>query len=146
MNTVRPAISDTIRPAVPVVDQLLGNEEAAVVLLSSYDFTTWKQSGVYGMTNVTQDSFENKATAGLAKDIGAELGKSYKVTVSLTRGSGALRLYLSEDGTITTNSDVHELSNGTNVLTVVATGPWLTFRASVGNTTTTVTDLRVEEL
>ncbi len=115
-------------------------------LVPVLDFTQWQQSGAYGMSEVTENSFTNQATAGIALDIGAEAGKSYRLELDMSRGEGALRVYLSEDGTIATNNDVHDLSSGASVTTIVATGPYLTFRASVGNTTTIVNSLRIVEI
>lgn len=118
-----------------------------VNLLPELDFRTWKQSGVYGMTEVTKNSFTNRATSGIAKDIGAEVGKRYRIVIDQERGSGALRLYISMEGDITTaGNDIVEASGGTEEFIVTATGPWLTLRASVGDTTTTFNKLEVYEV
>lgn len=112
-------------------------------LVPVLDFTQWTQSGFYGMSSVTESSFTNEATAGIALNIGAVAGDTYRVSFTMDRGPGALRVYISEEGTITTNNDVHDVTPGETSIDVVASGPWFVFRASVGNTTTTIRDLTV---
>lgn len=114
-----------------------------VNLIPTLDFTTWTQSGVYGMPEVTENTFTNQATSGIALNIGAVAGETYRVSFTMDRGPGALRVYISEEGTITTNDDVHDVTPGETSIDVVASGPWFVFRASVGDTTTTVSNLVV---
>lgn len=125
---------------------LQGTADAVVNLVPSYDFTTWQQQGVFGMSSVTQNSFTNQATASVSKDIGTVAGKTYLIKINAQVGSGALRIYFSEDGSITTPSDLWGLEGGYEEITLVAYGPYLTFRASVGNGLNLITQLEVTEV
>lgn len=150
MSLVKPLAAAINKSTASSLTGLIGTDSGTsevvptpVNLIPEVDFTQWKQSGVYGMTEVTKDSFTNKATSSVAFDIGAEAGETYLVSFTMDRGAGALRVYISEEGTITNNDDVHDVTTGQTSIEVVASGPWFTFRASVGNTTTTVSDLKV---
>lgn len=127
-------------------DTITDTSEAAINLLPTLDFTEWTQSGVFGMTSVTPTSFTNTATAGISKELPVETGKSYRVTMTLVKGSGALRLYLSGSATIDPPETLEDLQSGEVDVVLIAYGPWLTFRASVGDGTNIITNLSVVEV
>lgn len=115
-------------------------------LISEIDFTQWYNVAQSPMDSMTTDSFTNVGTGYIQLDIGAEAGKTYEITVDQTRGSGTLLIYLAADQGVTQAAEVYGLEGGREVIQLVADGPYLTFRASVGDTTTTVTELSVVEV
>lgn len=115
-------------------------------LLPSLDFTEWYQPPQGPMTSVTPLSFTNTGTGWIQEDVGAEAGKTYRVTLDQARGSGALRMYFAASLGIEFADDIAELSGGAESFVLLADGPWLTFRASVGATTTVFTSLSVVEV
>lgn len=115
-------------------------------LIQDLDFTEWTQDGVFGMSSVTQNTFTNEATASVALNVGAEVGKTYRVTVDVIRPTGALRMYFSDEPTITTPEVLADLTTGETVIELPAYGPWIVFRASVGNSTSVVNKFIIEEV
>ena len=114
-------------------------------LVPGIDFTQWYNVPLSPMASMTTDTFTNSGTGYIQLDIGAVAGEVYTITINQTRGEGALRVYLAETFGIEQPDDVFTLSGGRETFQVTAAGPWLTFRASVGDTTTTVTEMSVKK-
>lgn len=112
-------------------------------LVPTIDFTQWYNVPLSPMDSVTTDTFTNVGTGYIQLDIGAEAGEVYTITINQTRGAGTCLIYLAAEQGVTQADEVWGLEGGEETITLVADGPWLTFRASVGDTTTTVTELRV---
>jgi len=114
-------------------------------LVPVIDFTQWYNVPQSPMASTTTDTFTNSGTGYIQLDIGAEAGKTYTISIDQTRGAGTLLIYLASEQGVTQANQVYGLEGGAETIDLVADGPYLTFRASVGNTTTTVTSLRVVE-
>ncbi len=112
-------------------------------LVPGIDFTTWYNVPLSPMASMTTDTFTNSGTGYIQLDIGAVAGEVYTITINQTRGAGTCLIYLAAEQGVTQADDVWTLEGGEETITLVADGPWLTFRASVGDTTTTVTELKV---
>jgi hypothetical protein len=112
-------------------------------LVPGIDFTTWYNVPLSPMASTTTDTFTNSGTGYIQLDIGAVAGEVYTITINQTRGAGTCLIYLAADQGVTQADEVWGLEGGEETITLVADGPWLTFRASIGDTTTTVTELSV---
>lgn len=121
----------------------LGTEEGPTELVPSLDFTEWSLTG--GMQEATTNMFTNIATSGIGKDIGAEVGKTYTVTVNSVLAGGAVRCYLTDSVTTVAPETVFQLSGGVETFTLPAYGAYFVFRISIDSTVTTILSLSVQE-
>ncbi len=114
-------------------------------LVPGIDFTTWYNVPLSPMASTTTNTFTNSGTGYIQLDIGAVAGEVYTITINQTRGAGTCLIYLAANQGVTQADEVWGLEGGEETITLVADGPWLTFRASVGNTTTVVSELVVKK-
>lgn len=150
MSIVGPVVSTVSKPAsLKLLDQIGGGGSVGPSgppeLVPDIDFNTWVVVYESPMESVTTDSFTNSGTGYIQLNIGAVAGKEYDININQVRGAGTLRMYLAAERGIDIPEDVISLEGGKETVRLLAHGPWLTFRASVGNTTTTVTELSVKE-
>lgn len=112
-------------------------------MMPALDFTQWYNVPTSPMSAVTTDSFTNVGTGYLQLNIGAVAGETYTVTIDQQRGAGTCVAYLAAAQGTDRPASQWGLEGGAESFDLVAAGPWLTFRASVGNTTTVVSSLSV---
>ena len=92
------------------------------------------------------NTFTNGSTGYLHYNVGTEAGKQYRVEIDQSRGPGTLLIYFAANDNVTQAGEVYGLEGGAESIILTADGPWFTFRASVGATTTTVTKLQIFEV
>lgn len=119
------------------------NPEPVNIAPDPIEFENWVNQSLSPMDSVYRNTFTNGGTGYIHYDVGAVAGEEYTIEIDQTRGPGTCLIYFAAEPNVTQADQVWSLEGGAETITLVADGPWLTFRASVGATTTTINSLKI---